>query len=178
MKLFNKSGKSRGGVVHINVTALVDMMTVLVIFLVMQFNATGEMLFISKDMLMSRAENARDLTRVPILSIDAKGSVFYEGVIIAEALKPTQGTEDPVVQPLADKLEDNRRRFEALNARHGIPTGGVDDPTAAVNVQVDKNLDFSIVKRVLFTCEKAGYNRIRLAVNLDAPAMKPKEVKL
>lgn len=178
MKLFSKSGNSRNGVVFINVTALVDMMTVLVIFLVMQFNATGEMLFISKDMLMPKAQHAQDLTRVPILSLDANGTLFYEGVMLIEALKKVQENEEPAIAALLEKLNDNRRRFDTLNTRDVKESGGIDDPTSAVNVQVDKNLDFAIIKRVLFTCEKAGYNRIRLAVNYDSPVAKNQEIRI
>lgn len=52
MKLLGKHGARKGGDVVINVTAMVDMMMVLVIFLVMNFNASGEMLFLSKDIKM------------------------------------------------------------------------------------------------------------------------------
>ena len=38
-----------------------------------------------------------------------------------------------------------------------------EDPTSTVNVQVDNEVD-SILKRVLHTCEQAGYGRIRLTV--------------
>jgi biopolymer transport protein ExbD len=160
------------------VTALVDMMTVLVIFLVMQFNATGEMLFISKNMLMSRAQHAAELTRVPILSLDSHGALFFEGVMLVDGLSAAKAGESPAIAALEDKLNDNRRRFDALNSAKTKEAGGIDDPRSAVNVQVDKNLDFAVVKRVLFTCEKAGYSRIRLAVNNDSPAPKGHEIKI
>ena len=57
MKTLGKGHASRGGVVYLNVTAMVDMMMVLVIFLVMNFNASGEMLFLSKDIKMAQAEH-------------------------------------------------------------------------------------------------------------------------
>lgn len=179
MKLFNKAGGGgRASAIHINVTALVDMMTVLVIFLVMQFNATGEMLFISKDLSMARAMNAKEITRVPILSMDSHSRLYYEGVMLVDNVQPAKAGEEPTIAALQAKLEDNRKRADLLNAPKKPEEVGIADPTVAVNVQVDKNLDFAVVKRVLFTCEKAGYNRIRLAVNLDSPAPQKAEVNL
>ena len=64
MKLLGKGhSKSRPGDVYLNVTAMVDMMMVLVIFLVMNFNASGEMLFLSKDIKMAQAEQTRSELR-------------------------------------------------------------------------------------------------------------------
>jgi biopolymer transport protein ExbD len=178
MKLFNRPSSGRSSAVFINVTALVDMMTVLVIFLVMQFNATGEMLFISKDLAMAKALHGKELTRVPILSLDAHSRLYYEGVMLIDQIKPTVAGEEPTIAMLQAKLDDNRRRSEALNGPKKADEAGVADPTTTVNVQIDKNLDFAVVKRVLFTCEKAGYNRIRLAVNLDSPTAQKAEIKL
>jgi biopolymer transport protein ExbD len=84
MKLLGKHGGRKGGDVIINVTAMVDMMMVLVIFLVMNFNASGEMLFLSKDIKMPGAENGDSVTRVPIVSISNKNQLYFEGVILTD----------------------------------------------------------------------------------------------
>lgn len=162
MKLLGKEHGRRGGDVHLNVTALVDMMMVLVIFLVMNFNASGEMLFLSKDIKMPQAENGAGITRVPIVSISNKNTLYFEGLIIADlgALDPN----DPNwrIAELETKLLDNRQRAEAVGKRDwGTPE---EDPTTTVNVQADTATDFKLLKRVLYTCEQAGYGRIRLAV--------------
>lgn len=48
MKLLGAESKHRSSDVYINVTALVDMMTVLVIFLVMNFNASGNVVCLKR----------------------------------------------------------------------------------------------------------------------------------
>ena len=164
MKLLGKEGGGRSGDVYINVTALVDMMTVLVIFLVMNFNASGEMLFVSKDMKTPVAENGTEITRVPIISLNRVGDLYFEGSILVSSLGNSVDDVDWRIAELEDELNENREKFEAIGGdRSGTMNPG-EDPTSTVNVQVDNEVEFSILKRVLHTCEQAGYGRIRLTV--------------
>jgi biopolymer transport protein ExbD len=162
MKLLGKGHGRKGGDVYLNVTALVDMMMVLVIFLVMNFNASGEMLFLSKDIKMPQAEHGGEVTRVPIIAVSNKDELYFEGIPITN-LKNIN-LEDPNwrIAELEEKLVDNRQRAEALGQRAWESPS--EDPTTTVNVQADTNTSFSMLKRVLYTCEQAGYGRIRLAV--------------
>ncbi len=164
MKLLGKGHtKARGGDVYLNVTAMVDMMMVLVIFLVMNFNASGEMLFLSKDIKMAQAEFGDEITRVPIIAISNKNELYFEGIIVADLNGVDPNDPNWRIAELEEKLVDNRQRVEAVQSGRdwGSPE---EDPTTTVNVQSDHKTDFRILKRVLYTCEQAGYGRIRLAV--------------
>lgn len=152
----------RGGDVHLNVTALVDMMMVLVIFLIMNFNATGEMLFVSKDLKMPSAEHGDQVTRVPIVAIDSNKNLYFEGTIIADLSLLNPDDPDLKIAELEEKLVDNRQRVEAIGAREWASPE--EDPTTTVNVQAHLGTEMSVLKRVLNTCEIAGYSRVRLAV--------------
>lgn len=153
----------KGGDVQLNVTAMVDMMMVLVIFLVMNFNASGEMNFVSKDLKMPTAEHGMELTRVPIVAIDSKNNLYFEGAIIAD-LNLVLDQVDMKIAELEEKLVDQRQRFEAIGGNRAEAMDPAEDPTTTVNVQADHTTPMNVIKRVLYTCEVAGYSRIRLAV--------------
>ena len=160
-KILGKGHGKRATDVYLNVTAMVDMMMVLVIFLVMNFNASGEMLFLSKDIKMPQAENGADLTRVPIIAISNKNQLYFEGVILTDLNNLDPNDPNWRIAELEEKLVDNRQRAEAIGKREWASPA--EDPTTTVNVQSDKDTDFKLLKRVLYTCEQAGYGRIRLA---------------
>jgi biopolymer transport protein ExbD len=162
MKLLGKVGGRKGGDVVINVTAMVDMMMVLVIFLVMNFNASGEMLFLSKDIKMPQAQNGEEVTRVPIIAISNKNQLYFEGVILTDLNNIDPNDNNWRIAELEEKLVDQRQRFEAVGQR--AFENPEEDPTTTVNVQADVNTDFKLLKRVLYTCEQSGFGRIRLAV--------------
>lgn len=153
----------KSGDVQLNVTAMVDMMMVLVIFLVMNFNASGEMNFVSKDLKMPTAEHGMELTRVPIVAIDSKNNLYFEGAIIAD-LNLVADQVDMKIAELEEQLVDQRQRFEAIGGNRAEGMAPAEDPTTTVNVQADQSTPMNIIKRVLYTCEVAGYSRIRLAV--------------
>lgn len=158
----SESHGPKGGDVVLNVTALVDMMMVLVIFLVMNFNASGEMLFVSKDLKMPQAENGGGVTRVPIVAVDSNKNLYFEGSIIADLSVLNPDDPDMKIAELEEKLVDNRQRVEAIGQREWESPD--QDPTTTVNVQADHGTPMNVLKRVLHTCEIAGYSRIRLAV--------------
>jgi biopolymer transport protein ExbD len=183
MRLLGKEHGRKGGDVVLNVTAMVDMMMVLVIFLVMNFNASGEMAFLSHDMRMPGAENGDEITRVPIIAISwceppepsagkpsepkkcvpGTSQLYFEGEPIVQDLGASSGDPNPRIEELEKKLVDERQRYERI-APDRKPKNPEEDPTTTVNVQVDRRVEFSLLKRVLSTCEQSGFGRIRLAV--------------
>jgi biopolymer transport protein ExbD len=120
------------------------------------------MLFLSKDIKMPQAQHGDEVTRVPIISISNKNQLYFEGVILTDLNNIDVNDPNWRIAELEEKLVDNRQRAEAIGKRDwGSPE---EDPTTTVNVQSDKDTDFKLLKRVLYTCEQAGYGRIRLAV--------------
>ena len=53
----------------LNLVAYIDMMTMLVIFLLMSFSATGEILFVQKNIVLPDAQNWTDLERAPVIGV-------------------------------------------------------------------------------------------------------------
>src|SRR6185436_1302967 len=68
----------------LNLVAYIDMMTMLVIFLLMSFSATGEFLFIQKNIVMPEAQNWTDLERAPVIGV-SKEVVTLNGAQVASA---------------------------------------------------------------------------------------------
>lgn len=159
----NEGSGPRAGDVFLNMTAMVDMMMVFVIFLVMNFNASGEMNFVSKDLKMPEAEHGDEVTRVPIVAIDSNNNLYFEGAIIAD-LNLVLDQVDMKIAELEEKLVDQRQRFEAIGGNRAEALDPSEDPTTTVNVQADASTPMNVIKRILYTCEVAGYSRIRFAV--------------
>src|SRR5512142_82477 len=68
----------------LNLVAYIDMMTMLVIFLLMSFSATGEILFVQKNLVLPKAQNWTDLERAPVIGI-SKEVVTLDGTQVAAA---------------------------------------------------------------------------------------------
>src|SRR5215813_11596429 len=67
------SGK-KGVYAELNLTSMVDMLTILVVFLLQTFSASGELLQVQKNIVLPEAQNFKDLEAAPIIAI-SKDSV-------------------------------------------------------------------------------------------------------
>jgi biopolymer transport protein ExbD len=147
------------------VTPLVDMFVIIVLFLIANFSATGEVLMMSKDISLPEAKNVQDIQAAPVVTV-SKTEVLLSGKLIGRVEDFVR--EDYLNIPaLEEQLRDERKKFEDLHSAAN-DTGAF---KGDVNIQADKAVEFRIIKRVMFSCASAGYGNINFAtLNIGGPA--------
>jgi biopolymer transport protein ExbD len=157
-KMFAHGAMHRKSVfADLNVTPLVDMFVILVLFLIANFSATGEILSMQKDIQLPEAANTAELTFAPTVMV-SQAEVLVSGTLIGRVDDLTR--EDYLNIPaLEEKLRDMKKQFEDLHSAAGDEGAFKGD----VNIQADKRVQFKIVKRVMFSCASAGYGNISFA---------------
>ncbi|MDR0965905.1 MAG: biopolymer transporter ExbD [Myxococcales bacterium] len=156
------------------VTPLVDMFIIIVIFLLQNFSATGEILFMSKDVTLPNASNGTEVERSPVVQISAEGEdePFVPKAILVEGEQVVQiadlaRDEYWNIPALEEKLRDIKKRYEALH--------GGDAFKGDINIQAHHGIPFSTIKRVMFSCNQAGFTNINFAaMRVGAAAMADK----
>src|SRR5512143_1812645 len=101
---------SRAAWASLNLTAMVDMFTMLVVFLLANFSATGEILFMTKEIVLPKAGATAELLRAPIVSVSAREITAEGKHVIA-----TDEAADPKVTTLQDltfELQELRKQEE------------------------------------------------------------------
>jgi biopolymer transport protein ExbD len=158
-KMLASRGK-RSGYAALNLTAMVDMLTIIVVFLLQTFNANGEILFIQKNLVLPDAQNWVDLERAPVIGVTSD-LVTLDGkpVANAEDLQKSENVEWKITE-LHDQLVTIKNNWKLLHPNEQF--------TGTVIVQSDKNVDFKIVKKVMFSCAVAGYGNVNFAVKPKA----------
>ena len=69
------------------ITPLVDMFVIIVLFLIANFSATGEVLMMSKDISLPEAKNVQDIQSAPVVTI-SKVEVLLSGKLIGRVRLP------------------------------------------------------------------------------------------
>jgi biopolymer transport protein ExbD len=146
---------------ELNVVPMVDMMTMLVIFLLQQFSSTGEVLYMQKDIKLPDALHGQLIEIAPVIAISADQVVVTgQKVALVSDLDSDSGYLN--IPDLEERLRDEKKRWEFIHQQ---------DPDkkwdGVVNIQADKKVPFRIVKRVMYSCGVAGYFSINFAA-LDA----------
>jgi len=125
-----KVQKGKGGrsmLVYLNLTPMIDMFTILVVFLLMTFSATGEILFTQKDIQLPRAFADKPLERVPIIGISQE-VILVEG----EKVMFTSGVQEknypdaklPELAKMLKRLTSSSSTAIPCRATRNVPSAG------------------------------------------------------
>jgi biopolymer transport protein ExbD len=141
---------------ELNLTSMVDMLTILVVFLLQTFSASGELLTVQKNITLPEAQNFKDLEQAPIIAV-SKESVTLDGRLVANAGQlAEENTADWKITDLHDQLVTLKNNFKLLHPSENFQ--------GMVIVQADKGVDFKVIKKVMYSCAVAGYQNVNFAV--------------
>jgi len=176
-RLLSRAGSGRPMVATLSLTAMVDMFTVLVIFLLQNYSATGEIIYIPKEVVLPKAAEIKELKPSVVVTISSKELLLDKTAVVS--FDAVRAQEDWLIQelsePLKKAMEESRLRHESKlgnQLRQAVavaPSPGeapVEEPTpwSKVTVQADKGIDFLTVKKVMYTVTEAGASEINFAV--------------
>ncbi len=151
-------GHKGGGNADVLITPLVDMFVIIVLFLIANFSATGEVLMMTKDIQLPEAVNVKEVEMHPVVMVSGE-EVSISGNVVGR-VQDLVKEEYLNIPALEEKLRDMKKQFEDL---HSMAEGNTNAFKGDVNIQAHKEVEFSIIKRVMFSCASAGYNNINFA---------------
>lgn len=158
----------------LSLTAMVDMFTVLVIFLLQNYNTTGEIIYIPKEVVLPKASSTRELKPAHVVTVSNK-EILLDKVVVA-TFEQVTGSEDWNIPGLKDQLQaalikskvdqESKLQNKIRDAVETTRGQAEDDPNAwsKVTIQADKGVDFLTIKKVLYTATEAGAGEINFAV--------------
>ena len=161
-------GSSRNIIAALSLTAMVDMFTVLTIFLLQNYNATGEVIHIPKGVKLPEASITRVLkpSHVVIIGEDTI-DLDDHAVSKVENVKNQKDWEilslkKAIVSAFdRDIIEQNRKLRSRLKS---AVRGQEQEINRKITLQADRSVDFLTIKKVMFTISNAGGEEINFAV--------------
>jgi biopolymer transport protein ExbD len=140
-------------------TSMIDMFSMLVIFLLLNFSATGEAYFVNKNIKLPEASHARKLESLPLISITKKG--IYLDTENKEIKNRVVHIDDVAMLPIVQEL----KRIRAI--QDNMKQAGI-KPKTQVNIQADRTTDVKYIKRVMNVLIENGFTGINFAVREKA----------
>jgi biopolymer transport protein ExbD len=141
----------------LNVVPMVDMMTMLVIFLLQQYSGSGEVLYMQKDIRLPDARHGQIIEEAPTVAISAD-QVVVTGQKLANVADLEADAGYLNIPALEERLREDKKRWEFIH--QSDPNRRWD---GIVNIQADQKVPFRIVKRVMYSCGVAGYFNLNFA---------------
>ena len=161
-KLFQNK---RNVVAVLQLTAMVDMFTVLVVFLLQNYASTNQILPMDDKIALPQATSVKELkpSFVVVLSKDALS--FNETKV--GTFKEVKASQDWLIVSL---LESVKSAIDELNQeKKSVSKKSADGADAVpmqykMTLQADKDIDFLSIKKVLYTLTEAGVQEVNFAV--------------
>ena len=175
-------------VAQLSLTAMVDMFTVLVVFLLMNYRTTETVLYIPKEVELPTASETKELKPAHVVTVSPK-EILIDKERVA-SFREVRDQRDWMVINLRNRLVEMFRRDELeYNSRIAVQLkeATLVDPRDAerekaalrkITIQADKDIDFLTIKKIMYTVTEAGAQEINFAVIIvpkpeDAAAAPP-----
>lgn len=172
--ILRKRKNKRGVTAVLSLTAMVDMFTVLVIFLLQNYNTTGEIIYIPKEVTLPKAERVNELKPALVITVSAK-EVLVDNVV-AVSFDEVKNSPDWTIPNIRDQvrfiLQKNKAEQDA-KLQNRVKTvvettvgNSKEDPDQwrKVTLQADKDIDYLTLKKVMYSIYEAGGGPINFAV--------------
>lgn len=177
-RLLKRRGGKRAVTAMLSLTAMVDMFTVLVIFLLQNYNTTGEILYIPKEVTLPKAARVNELKPAVVVTVSSK-EVLIDRTQVA-TFAEVQESVDWVIPNLRDQVrvllekakteQDAKLQNKIRNVVDKTVGNEEIDPNAwrRVTLQADKDMDYLTLKKVMYSIYEAGGGPINFAVAKEA----------
>ena len=155
--MLNKGGKKQLVQANLKLTSMIDMFTILLVFLLKSFSADGQILTLTDDLQLPESSAQTAPQAASVIAVTDEWVLLDGKKIVSVAeLEPVK---ELIIPNLLKELKDLRVISEGvgeLSAAMGF--------TGKVAIQGDKEIPYHLLKKVMFTCGQVGYNDMMLAV--------------
>jgi len=142
----------------LNITSMLDMFTILIIFLLKSYSAEGIILTIPADLYLptSTTQSAPE----PGLIIElSQNSLIVDGTVLPVDLAKIENSDSLLIPELLENLSEKVRWYEQISAVNPDVSF-----TGQMVLEGDRDIPFRLLKKILYTSGQAGFINQSLAV--------------
>lgn len=153
-----KFGNSEGG---LSLTSMMDMMTIVLVFLIKQVDSEGQLITAAENLVLPLSTSMKSPKEVNLtVVVDANYVLVDNQKIIETSLVAAQ---DSLMVPAMNEILKEKREAEKL---HALQKGESADEAGSIIVQLDKNMSYDVMYKVMATCGFSGYSNVAFAVTM------------
>jgi biopolymer transport protein ExbD len=147
---------------HLNITSMMDMMTIILVFLLKNYSSDPATLTNVDNLVLPNS-----ISKKPPKDVHLQVAVTNDMILVDDQpVSPTddarripQENPDPIIPKLMEKLQ-----YTYAQEQEMVKMGALNKVMGKVVVQLDKNIEFDVLFKVMNTCGKVGYNHMNFAV--------------
>lgn len=139
----------------VDITSLLDILTILLVFLLKSYNASDLRLDLQKGVEIADSDSRKMTRFAPVVQVNKEAKVFLNNKEIGRL--PASGE----MTVLTQALKTEKSKLETANA-----TKAANQQVNAelVNLVIDKEMDYAVVQRIMNDSALAGYSQFKFIV--------------
>ncbi len=139
-------------------TPLVDMFTILLVFLLMSYSTGGQLMYMARNILMPESISREQLEPAVEVAV-AKDRVYVDGRVVIEDLGRWYTEKKLLMPALYEVLKRKALKFKEMERQ--VPLFHF---AGKITIQADRAIPFHVLKKILYTADRADFPHISLAV--------------
>ena len=148
----------RPSLLVLNITSMLDMFTILIIFLLKSYSAEGIILTIPADLHLPQSTTQSAPEPGLIVEV-SQNRLVVDGKLLQVDLEAVQNSDQLLIDSLYEHLMVKARQYEEISELN--PNAGF---TGRLVLEGDREIPFRLLKKILYTCGQAGFINQSLAV--------------
>ncbi len=158
-RLIRKRGnRSKREVLDLDITSLLDILVIMLVFLLNSYNSSGIVLNVPKGLTLPKSESQNLNTNGVVVQV-SPDMIWVDDKEIIDLKKENLG-RNGVISPLYDELVAKKKLIQQIeqSAENANKFSG------NVNLIVDKTIRYSFIRRLMFTAAEAGFKQYKFVV--------------
>jgi biopolymer transport protein ExbD len=146
----------------LNITSMMDMFTIILVFLLKSYSAEGSILTNADNLVLPNSVSKKKPKEVSLQLAVTHDMVLVDNKPVVptdEVEKIPPDEHDPEIPKLKETLSSFYAQEEEM-----VKLGALNKVEGKIVIQVDKNMSFDVLFKVMNTCGKVGYNNMNFAV--------------
>ena len=157
-KLATGSMRSKRGAFELRLTSMIDMFTILLVFLLKSYSADGQIMTVAQDLRLPESTSEKKPQVMSVVAITQEW-ILVDGRPI-ERIDNILSNNRMLIHPLMNELQ----RLRSISQGIGELSSRMQGFRGNIAIQGDKEITFDLLKRIMLTCGQVGYNNMNLAV--------------
>ena len=156
-------GRKRKGSTSLNITSMMDMFTIILLFLLKSFSADGTILTNADDLILPNSISKKKPQEVNLQLAVSADSILIDNEPVESTSKirnqPQEEFDTDTLSILDLQLKKHMKAEEDM-----VKKGLLTEVEGGIVVQLDKNMNFDILYKIMRLCGRRGYVNMKFAV--------------
>jgi len=154
--------KSKSNIIDIDITSLLDILVILLVFLIKSYNASGVVLNVPKGVILPKSESVSLNTTGIIIQVSTD-TIWVDDEEIVQDYSKSRSNFDHGgrrIIPLFNELVKKKNVIKQVEKT----SPNAQKFTGMVNLIVDKTIKYSFLQKLMYTTAEAGFKRYKFIV--------------